>query len=41
MKYVAFMGDLRNSQYKSDWIKRIQDLTHWSWTKIGRLSTRD
>lgn len=40
IKYLLFIGDIRKSQFKLDWMKRIQDLTHWSWTKIKRLSTR-
>ena len=39
-KYVMYIGDLANSKYKSDWIKRIQQLTNWSLTKINRPSTR-
>ena len=39
-KYVMYMGDLANSKYKGDWIKRIQQLTNWSSTKISRPSTR-
>lgn len=39
-KYVMYMGDLANSKYKGDWIKRIQQLTNWSLTKISRPSTR-
>ena len=35
-----YMGDLANSKYKGDWIKRIQQLTNWSLTKIKRPSTR-
>lgn len=40
-KYVLFMGDIAHSKYKGDWIKRIMDLTSWSYTKVKRLSTRD
>lgn len=40
-KYVAFMGDLDKSKYKSDWIKRIMELTNWSWQKATRVSTRE
>lgn len=40
LKYILFMGDLRKSQFKLEWMKRIQDLTHWSWTKIKRINTR-
>lgn len=40
IKYILFMGDIRKSQFKIEWMKKIQDLTHWSWTKIKRLSTR-
>ena len=35
-----FMGDIAHSKYKKDWIDKIQDLTHWSRTKINRTSTR-
>ena len=40
-KYVAFMGDIRNSKYKGDWIEKIKKLTNWNAQKISRLSTRD
>lgn len=40
-KYVAFFGDLANSKYKSDWKKKIMNLTHWDSKKVGRSSTRD
>lgn len=40
-KYVLFMGDIANSKYKSDWIKRIMELTNWSIKKVTRASTRD
>ena len=40
-KYIAFMGDLMNSKYKIDWMKRIVELTNWSYDKVKRLSTRD
>ena len=40
MKYVMFMGNIAHSKYKKDWIDKIQDLTHWSRTKINRTSTR-
>ena len=40
-KYVLFMGDLKDSKYKSDWIQKIKDLTNWSTKKITRLTTRD
>ena len=39
-KYIAFMGDVTDSKYKSDWVDRIQQLTHWSNYKINRTSTR-
>jgi hypothetical protein len=40
-KYVVFMGDIKNSKYKSDWIQKIKDLTHWSTKKVVRRSTRE
>ena len=40
-KYTLFMGDIANSKYKSDWIKRIIELTNWSIKKVTRASTRD
>jgi hypothetical protein len=40
-KYTLFMGDIANSKYKSDWIKRIMELTNWSIKKVTRASTRD
>ena len=39
-KNILFMGDVSLSKYKDDWIKRIQDLTHWEKRKITRPSTR-
>ncbi len=39
-KYIAFMGDVSASKYKNDWIKKIQELTHWKPKKIIRNSTR-
>jgi hypothetical protein len=39
-KYITFMGDIVNSKYKTLWINRIQELTHWSRQKIKRGSTR-
>ena len=39
-KYIIFMGDVSKSKYRSDWIKRIKELTHWSDEKIKRSSTR-
>ena len=40
VKYVAFMGDIGKSKFKSDWIRRIQELTGWPLLKIKRQSTR-
>jgi hypothetical protein len=40
MKYVLLLGDIAHSKYKSDWIDRIQRLTHWSRSKVNRTSTR-
>jgi len=40
-KYIAFMGDLANSKYKINWIKRIMELTNWNEIKVTRRSTRD
>lgn len=39
-KYIAFMGDIANSKYKSLWMNRIRELTHWNNKKIERSSTR-
>lgn len=39
-KYIMFMGDIANSKYKGDWIKRIKELTNWNDVKIKRTSTR-
>ena len=39
-KYIAFMGDVTDSKYKSNWVERIQQLTHWTTYKINRTSTR-
>ena len=39
-KYIAFMGNVTDSKYKSNWVDRIQQLTHWSNYKINRTSTR-
>lgn len=40
-KYIAFMGDIDKSKYKKNWIKRIMELTNWSWQKATRVSTRE
>ena len=40
-KYILFMGDIAGSKYKTDWINRIGELTHWNKKKIERSSTRD
>ena len=40
LKYIIFMGDVSKSKYRSDWIKRIKELTHWSDEKVKRSSTR-
>jgi len=39
-KYIIFMGDVSKSKYRSDWIKKIKELTHWSDEKVKRGSTR-
>ena len=40
MKYIMFIGDIAHSKYKSDWMDKIQELTHWNRMKIKRPSTR-
>ena len=40
-KYIMFMGDIKNSKYKSEWIKKIMNLTNWNYKKVIRSSTRD
>ena len=40
LKYVVFMGNVSLSKYRSEWIKRIKELTHWSDEKVKRSSTR-
>lgn len=40
MKYIMFMGDIAHSKHKSDWMDKIQELTHWNRMKIKRPSTR-
>lgn len=40
-KYALFMGNIANSKYKREWIKKIMNLTHWNEQKVCRLSTRD
>jgi hypothetical protein len=37
---IAFIGDIRRSRYKYEWVDRIQELTGWDRKKIGRNSTR-
>lgn len=39
-KYIFFLGDLKDSKYKSEWISKIQKLTNWDIIKIRRPSTR-
>ena len=41
VKYIAFLGDIKKSKYKSDWIDKIKKLTGWNTRKALRLSTRD
>ena len=40
IRRIAFMGDIRQSSYKREWVDRIQELTGWDRKKIGRASTR-
>lgn len=40
LKYNIFLGDMGNSDYKNEWINKIQKLTNWSRLKIRRPSTR-
>lgn len=39
-KNIAFLGDIANSKYKTMWMDKIRELTHWSNKKIERGSTR-
>lgn len=39
MKYILFMGDIAHSKHKSNWMDKIQELTHWNRKKIKRNST--
>lgn len=39
-KYIIFMGNIAKSKYKSEWIDKIQELTHWNRRKITRHTTR-
>jgi hypothetical protein len=39
-KYNIFMGDIDASKYKSSWMDKIQELTHWNRKKIMRSSTK-
>jgi hypothetical protein len=39
-KYNVFIGDIDESRYKSSWMDKIQELTHWSRLKIKRNSTK-
>jgi hypothetical protein len=41
LKCILFMGDIRKSKHKSQWIQKIKDLTGWNSQKIKRTSTRD
>lgn len=41
LKQILFMGDIRHSKYKNDWIKKIMELTNWNIKKVTRCSTRD
>ena len=40
-KYIAFMGDVRKSQYNERWIERIMKHTNWPLNKTTRISTRE
>lgn len=40
-KYIFFIGDIKKSKYKQEWLGKIQKLTNWNLRKIKRLSTRD
>lgn len=39
-KDIIFLGDLKYSKHKRDWLLKIQNLTHWNWVKIWRPNTR-
>ena len=40
-KSTLFMGDIADSGYKGEWIRRIVEKTGWNEQKVQRLSTRD
>lgn len=40
-KFIFFIGDIKKSKYKPEWLNKIQKLTNWNMTKIKRRSTRD
>ena len=40
-KFIFFIGDIKKSRFKLDWMEKIQKLTNWNMRKIKRLSTRD
>ena len=40
-KSTLFMGDIADSGYKGEWIRRIMEKTGWNEQKVQRLSTRD
>jgi len=40
LKNNIFLGDLRGSKYKKEWMDKIQELTGWNRQKILRTSTR-
>lgn len=42
IKYVTFAGDINKKMYSFDiWYRKIEELTHWTWRKINKNSTRD
>ena len=42
MKHVTFAGDINKKMFSFNiWYEKIEKLTHWTWRKINKNTTRD
>lgn len=42
LKYVTFAGDINKKMLSFNiWYRKIEELTHWTWRKINKNTTRD
>jgi hypothetical protein len=42
LKYVIFGGDINKKMISFDiWYKKMENLTHWTWRKLNKNTTRD